>query len=103
MQDQAHLPNAVTPILQEIYPPRIRAGFVEATAPFGRLLDSVNQVFANGFPYMQPQPFDVPGPAGPPTHEFIVSEIGRRTALAAAAFDQKIWREAMRTWEGEAA
>lgn len=101
-QDQAHFPHAATAILQEIYPSRIKAGFAEAMAPFGLLLDCVNQVCVNGFPYMQPQPFDAPGPDGPPSHEFIVAEIGRRTALAASAMENKIWRDAMKHWDSEA-
>ena len=98
-QDQAHLPNAVTPILQEIYPRAFSTGFGEAMAPFGLLLDRVVQAFVNGFPYVQPQPFDLPGPEGSPTPEFIGAEITRRTALATAAFDNRIWRDAMRNWE----
>jgi phosphohistidine swiveling domain-containing protein len=100
-QDRAHLPVAVTPLLQEIYPAGIARGFAEAFAPWGVLLDTIRLEYVNGFPYVQPQPFDVPGPDGPKSPEQLGAEIGRRTALAAAAFEQRIWREAVRFWDEE--
>ena len=101
LQDRAHLPASVTPLLQEAYPTGFAQGFGEAFAPFGVLLDSMRLVFVNGFPYIQPVPFDAPGPDGPRTHDYIVAEIGRRTGLAAAAFEQRIWRGGMRRWDEE--
>src|SRR4029079_1133996 len=48
-----------------------------------------------------PQPFDVPGPDGPKTPEYLGAEIGRRTGVAAAAFENRIWREVLDRWDGE--
>ncbi len=98
-QDRAHLPVAVTPLLQETYPAGFAKGFAEAFEPWGVLLNTLRLEYVNGFPYMQPQPFDAPGPDGPKSHEEISAEIGRRTALAEAAFERRIWREALRYWD----
>lgn len=101
MQDRAHLPVAVTPLLQEAYPSGFSKGFREAFEPWGVLLDTLRLEYVNGFPYVQPQPFDAPGADGPKSHEYIGAEIGRRTALAESAFEQRIWREAIRFWDEE--
>jgi phosphohistidine swiveling domain-containing protein len=100
-QDRAHLPAAVTPLLQEIYPAGFSKGFGEAFAPWGVLLDTMNLAYVNGFSYVQPLPFDAPGPDGPKTPDQLGAEIGRRTGLAAEAFERRIWREAVRFWDEE--
>ena len=85
--------------MQSAYPPGMTRGFTEALAPWGALLDGMNMRFVNGFFYMQPAPFDAPGPEGPKSHDEIGAEIGRRTELAAAAFEQRIWRDVLRGWD----
>ena len=102
MQDRAHLPASVTPLLQEIYPRGFAAGFSAALNPYGVLLDTMQLAFVNGFPYTQPVPFDVPGPDGPKSPEQLGAEIGRRTALADAAFANRIWRDTLKHWDEEA-
>jgi len=102
MQDRAHLPASVTPLLQEIYPKGFAAGFSAALEPYGVLLDSMHLAFVNGFPYTQPVPFDVPGPDGPKSPEELGAEIGRRTGLADAAFANRIWRDTLKYWDDEA-
>jgi len=101
MQDRAHLPSAVTPLMQSSYPPGMQRGFTETLAPWGALLDGMNVVYVNGFSYMQPVPFDAPGPDGAKSPEQLGAEIGRRTGLAAAAFDQRIWRDSIKLWDDE--
>ncbi len=101
MQDASHLPASSTAILQEIYPAGMAQGFGETFAEWGTLLDTMQQVFVNGFPYMQPLPFDAPGPDGPRTPEYLGAEIGRRAGVAAEAFEHKIWRGIMDRWEHE--
>ena len=54
-QDRAHLPAAVTPLLQEMYPAGFAAGFAAALEPFGVLLDTMRLEYVNGFSYMQPR------------------------------------------------
>jgi rifampicin phosphotransferase len=101
MQDRAHLPAAVTPLMQSAYPPGMRRGFAETLEPWGALLDTMNVVYVNGFAYMQPVPFDAPGPNGEKSPEELGNEIGRRTGLAAAAFEQRIWRDVLALWDDE--
>ena len=102
MQDRAHLPASVTPLLQEIYPRGFAAGFSAALSPYGVLLDTMQLAFVKGFPYTQPVPFDVPGPDGPKSPEELGAEIGRRTAVADAAFANRIWRDTLKSWDEEA-
>ena len=101
IQDRAHFPMCVTRMLQSEYPANFARGFADAFAPWGALLDTVSMQFVNGRSYAQPAPFDLPGPDGPPSHDVIVGEIGRRADLAEAAFTQRIWRDAMRLWDDE--
>ena len=100
-QDRAHFPASITPILQEAYPENFAKGFEETFAAWGVLLDSMNMRFVNGFPYMQPVPFDAPGPDGPRTPEYLGAEIGRRAGVAAAAFENRIWRDTLQFWDAE--
>ncbi len=101
LQDRAHLPSAVTPLMQSAYPPGMQRGFTETLEPWGSLLDTMNVVYVNGFSYMQPVPFDAPGPTGEKSPEYLGAEIGRRTGLAAAAFEQRIWRGILQRWDDE--
>jgi len=101
MQDRAHLPAAVTPLMQAAYPPGMMRGFAETLEPWGALLDGMNVHYVNGFAYMQPAPFDAPGPDGEKSPEYIGAEIGRRTELAAAAFENRIWRDVLQRWDDE--
>ena len=82
-------------------PPGHRAGSPRRSRPWGALLDTMQWRFVNGFPYMQPRPFDAPGPDGPKTPEQLGAEIGRRAGVAAAAFEQRIWRDVLRRWDDE--
>lgn len=100
-QDRAHLPMAVTPLLQGIYPAGFAKGFAETFAAWGVLLDTMRGEYVNGFPYVQPVPFDAPGPDGPRSPEYLGAEIGRRAGVAAAAFEQRIWRDVIRYWDEE--
>lgn len=101
MQDRAHLPSAVTPLMQAAYPPGMMRGFAETLEPWGALLDGMNVHYVNGFAYMQPAPFDAPGPDGEKSPEYLGAEIGRRTELAAAAFENRIWRDVLQRWDDE--
>jgi pyruvate,water dikinase len=101
MQDRAHLPAAVTPLMQAAYPPGMMRGFAETLEPWGALLDGMNVHYVNGFAYMQPAPFDAPGPDGEKSPEYLGAEIGRRTELAAAAFESRIWRDVLQRWDDE--
>jgi pyruvate,water dikinase len=101
MQDRAHLPAAVTPLMQAAYPPGMMRGFAETLEPWGALLDGMNVHYVNGFAYMQPAPFDAPGPDGEKSPEYLGAEIGRRTEIAAAAFENRIWRDVLQRWDDE--
>jgi pyruvate,water dikinase len=100
-QDSAHNPVAQTALIQEAYPAGFNRGFEEAFGAYGILLDRVAMGTVNGFSYHQPQPFDLPGPDGPPDPEWVGAEFGRRTGVAAEAFGSRIWREAIRRWDDE--
>lgn len=101
MQDRSHLPASTTALLQELAPPGMAQGFGETFAQWGALFDTMQQVFVNGFPFMQPLPFDAPGPDGPRTPEYLGGEIGRRAQVAEQAFANKIWRDVIRRWDDE--
>ncbi len=57
MQDRAHLPAAVTQLMQTAYPPGMMRGFAETLEAWGALLDEMRVHYVNGFSYMQPVPF----------------------------------------------
>lgn len=100
-QDSAHVPDGFSPIVADLYPEHAMRGFEETFARFGALLDGLAWGSVNGFPYHQPLPFDRPGPDGPPSAAFIGAEIERRAAVAAGAFENKIWRDDLRRWDDE--
>ena len=100
-QDSSHNPVSQSLLMQEVYPSGFNRGFEEAFAGYGILLDRLAMGVVNGFTYHQPQPFDMPGPDGPPDHDWIVGEIGRRTQVAHDALEQQVWRDAIRRWDAE--
>jgi pyruvate,water dikinase len=87
--------------MQHAYPAGFNRGFEEAFGAYGVLLDRLAMASINGFTYHQPQPFDLPGPDGPKEPEWIGAEFGRRAGVAAQAFHDQIWRDAMRRWDNE--
>ena len=100
-QDSAHLPEPMSTGVGEIFPTGFRKGMAEGFARYGLLLDRLDIGMVNGYSYLQPQPFDLPGPDGPPSDEFIHGEIERRTGVAAEAVANKIWRDDMERWDSE--
>ena len=98
-QDQSHYPYMGSRIVAEVLPENFARGFADGLAMYGALLDRLQPAAVNGFLYIQPQPFDMPGPDGPPSHEWIVAEIGRRTAVAAEAFERRIWNDDLILWD----
>jgi phosphohistidine swiveling domain-containing protein len=100
-KDSAHVVDAWSAVMAEVYPGCLMKGFAESFARWGALLDTLAVVMIHGFAYQQPQPFDMPGPDGPPSMDFLHDEIGRRTGLAAAAFENKIWRGVLQRWDDE--
>ena len=84
-----------------MYPAGFDRGFGETFADWGVLLDGITSVYVNGFEYSQVVPFDAPGPDGPRSPDYIVSEIQRRDRVAAEAFRNRIWRDTMRRWDTE--
>ena len=95
------MPEGMTPLLADIYPEPAMKGFRETLARYGALLDCLAFASVNGFIYQQPQPFDMPGPDGPPSPEWIGAEIGRRAEVAAAALENRIWRDNIDRWDAE--
>jgi phosphohistidine swiveling domain-containing protein len=100
-QDEAHVPNGWSPLVAGVYPTGAMRGFAESFERWGCLFDTLAWGMVNGFPYQQPAPFDLPGPDGPPSHEFIESEIGRRAGVAAAAFETKLFKSILDLWDTE--
>jgi hypothetical protein len=76
MQDRAHLPASVTPLLQEIYP-RVSAGFSAALSPTACSSTPCARA-RQRVSYVQPVPFDAPGPTVR-SRLNTRAEIGRRT------------------------
>jgi phosphohistidine swiveling domain-containing protein len=101
MQDRAHLPVSTTALLQELFPSGFDRGFSATFEEFGALFDTMQQRFVNGFPFMQPLPFDAPGPHGPRTPEYLGEQIGKRAQASAVAFETKVWRRVLEAWDGD--
>ncbi len=100
-QDSAHTPVSQSAIMQEVYPAGFNRGFTETFSRYGVLLDRLAMGVVNGFTYHQPQPFDMPGPDGPKTPDEINAEFGRRLGLAAAVFENKLWKQDLADWDDE--
>lgn len=100
-QDSAHVPDGWSPLIAELYPAQGMKGFAESFARWGVLFDTLAWQTIHWYPYQQPQPFDLPGPDGPRSEEWIGGEIGRRAGVAAAAFEDKIWRDVIDQWDNE--
>jgi len=101
MQDRAHLPVSTTALLQEAFPIGFDVGFRATFDLYGALFDTMQLRFVNGFPYMQPLPFDAPGPDGPRSMEYLGEQIGRRAQAAAEAVERKVWRQQLERWDNE--
>lgn len=100
-QDSAHNPISQSAIMQEIYAPGFNRGFTETFSRYGLLLDRLAMGVVNGFTYHQPQPFDMPGPDGPPSPDELHAEFGRRLGVAAEVFETKLWRRDLADWDNE--
>ncbi|MGI9602453.1 MAG: PEP-utilizing enzyme [Acidimicrobiales bacterium] len=100
-QDRAHNPISNTRLMVEAYPQSFERGFEEAFARYGSLLDRLAMGVVNGFIYHQVQPFDMPGPDGPPSPDEIGAEIGRRAGVAEAALENRIWRDDIERWDND--
>ena len=100
MQDRAHTPAPSTRISQELYSPGFSSGFEETVRKYGALVCLVMRT-VNGYTYHQVQPFDMPGPDGPPSPEQVGAEFGRRLAAATVAFEKQIWLDDLRLWDDE--
>ncbi|MGI9623161.1 MAG: PEP-utilizing enzyme [Acidimicrobiales bacterium] len=101
VQDLAHVPAPVSAIVAELFPPGMTRGFAESFARWGALLDTLAIASVNGYVYQQPQPFDMPGPNGPPSPEKIGSEIEARTRVAAEMLESKGWTSVLAQWDNE--
>lgn len=100
-QDSAHMPAAMTALMQDVFAEGFNRGFTETFARYGMLLDRLALGVVNGFTYHQPQPFDMPGPDGPMSPDEIGAEIGRREALAHETFATKRWRSDLLLWDDD--
>lgn len=100
-RDKSHMPYMTSRSLGELLPQGFARGFAEGFAQYGLLLDRMQPAIVNGFLFLQPQPFDMPGPDGPKDPEWIHAEFGRRIGVAAAAMEGKIWRDDLVLWDNE--
>ena len=100
MQDRAHTPAPSTRISQELYSPGFTSGFDETVRKYGALVCLAMRT-VNGYTYHQVQPFDMPGPDGPPSPEQVGAEFGRRLEAATMAFEKQIWLDDLRLWDDE--
>jgi phosphohistidine swiveling domain-containing protein len=100
-QDSAHNPAPSSRIACDVFETSFERGFEDTLTRYGSLLDRLALRTVNGFMYHQIQPFNMPGPDGPPSEEFIGSEIGRRAAVAEAALENRIWRDDIALWDNE--
>lgn len=98
-QDSAHNPVAQTLVMQMLYPPGFIRGFAETFSRYGLLLDGLAIAAVNGFSYHQPRPFDLPGPGGPPSPEYLGAEVARRAQVAGEAWASRLWRTDLAEWD----
>jgi pyruvate,water dikinase len=87
--DPVHFPRPVTLYFAETHPEPFRRGVHEFMAYYGTLIDTMETQYVNGFAYnvMRPAPED---------------EIPQRFARAEVVWEQRVWREQLREWDGAA-
>ena len=86
--DPVHDPRPSTRYKQELEPEPFVRGFSETMARYGILLGTMQPVYLNGFGYSTMLPVKP-------------EEIPERFALAAEAFERKLWRHDLRNWDEE--
>jgi rifampicin phosphotransferase len=105
--DHTHFVRPLTPFFGELIAEPFTRGFREGTRRYGLLLDALVPHPVHGFGYMQARAVGAPPGASkaPPKLLFKVlqrihPEMRRRIATSRRAFEQKLWREDLRRWDG---
>ena len=106
--DPTHWTRPLTRFQQEIFPEAFQRGFGESLRRYGSLLEYLEVVFVNGFPYYCARPVGAPPEAvGHPPKEMWDElarshpEIQRRLETSAPVFERKLWREDLERWDQE--
>jgi phosphohistidine swiveling domain-containing protein len=104
--DPMHFTRPVTRFVAEVFPPAFWRGFSESLLRYGALLECLDYVFVNGFPYYCPRPVGAPldavgAPSRPVWDDLIGShpEIRARLAASEVTFACRRWREDLDVWE----
>ena len=87
--DPVHFPRPVTRYFAETHPEPFRRGVHEFMAYCGTLIDTLETQYVNGFAYNAMRPV-------------AETEIPQRFARAELVWEQKVWREQLREWDGTA-
>jgi rifampicin phosphotransferase len=105
--DQTHFVRPLTPCFADLIAEPFARGFSEGTRRYGLLLDALVPHPVHGFGYMQARAVGAPRGATKPPPKLLFKvmqrihpEMRRRIAAARHAFEQKLWREDLRRWDG---
>ena len=104
--ESAHFPRPMPRFAREKAKENFQIGFAEGTARYGILLSHFEIGFVNGFWYQQPAAFGAPkGAKGPPPAPVLWlltrlhPGLRARIRAGAKAFDGRLWREDLKTWD----
>ena len=86
--DAVHMPRPFSRFQAEIHPPNLAIGFRDSFRRYGVLLETLDYRMIGGFGYFAPQP----APA---------EDIPARFDAAAKAFEEKLWRADLASWDSE--
>ena len=101
-QDSAHNPVAQTAtVAARPTRPGSTAGSRRRSAPTACCSTASRWRASTGSPTTSRSPSTCPVRTGPKDPEWIGAEFGRRAGVAAQAFEERIWRDAMRRWDDE--
>lgn len=106
--DPTHFSRPVTAFHAEIFPVEFKRGFSESLRRYGSLLEYLDWVFIEGFPYYCARPVGAPIDAvgHPPRHVWdeiarLHPEVQERLGRSVVVFERKLWREDLERFDSE--
>lgn len=106
--EATHMQRPISRAMANVFPRAATAGFSEATARYGLLLEYLEFATVNRFVYICPRAVGAPKGAKGPPPKFIFKvltklhpEMRKRVRRIAEVWENKLWREDVKRWDEE--